>query len=86
MTVACNSVGLEMGKVPEQQRRPADVIMDLVTTVFIIFFSSILIWREMDSRDDSQQMNNAKETIDPWTMVICDNQGSSLAVGQLFSH
>ena len=82
----CNSVGLEMGKVPEQQRRPADVIMDLVTTVFIIFFSSILIWREMDSRDDSQQMNNAKETIDHWTMVICDNQGSSLAVGQLFSH
>ena len=74
-----------MGKVPEQQRRPADAIMDLVNTVFIIFFSCILIWREMDSRDDSQQMNNAKETTDPQTMVICDNQGSSLAVGQLFS-
>ena len=42
-----------MGKVPEQQGRPADVIMDLVKTMFIIFFSSILIWREMDSRDDS---------------------------------
>ena len=58
---------LEMGKVPEQQRRPADAIMDLVKTVFIIF-SSILIWREMDSRDHSQQMNNAKETTDPQTM------------------
>ena len=84
--MACNRVDSEMGKAPEQQRRPDGVIMDLVKTGFVIFFSPILIWREMDGRDDSQQMNDAKETIGPWTMVICDNQGSSLAVGQLFSH
>ena len=84
--MACNRVDSETGKAPEQQRRPDGVIMDLVKTGFIIFFSSILNWREMDGRDDSQQMNDAKETIGPWTMDICDNQGSSLAVGQLFSH
>ena len=52
--MACNRVDSEMGKAPEQQRRPDGVIMDLGKTGFVIFFSSILIWREMDGRDDSQ--------------------------------
>lgn len=57
---------------PELPRRPVDVIMDLVKTMFIILLSSILVWRKMDGRDDSRQIINAR---DPGAMVISDNWG-----------
>lgn len=74
------AVWIRDGKVPELPRRPVDVIMDLVKTMFIILLSSILVWRKMDGRDDSRQIINAR---DPGAMVISDNWGWSLAIGQL---